>query len=146
MSTSSIFFWARKRCRMCGKNFFSVYVSHLDWWGKLLDRIGRFSNLFIDGLVFRRSSDFFRKRLSLCFFFFGRYHRNTHQDDLLGNKLIAWRGCLPEGSAKCSSRRIRIAEQENFLCLDYQRRELLFKNWQNSFHSCSSCWCWGCRS
>ena len=26
------------------------------------------------------------------------------------------RRCFPEGSAKCSSRRIRIAEQENFLC------------------------------
>ncbi len=28
-------------------------------------------------------------RDSLYAFFFSRYHRNTHQDDLLGNKLIA---------------------------------------------------------
>jgi hypothetical protein len=44
-------------------------------------------SVFVGGLVFRRSSDFFRKRLSLCFF--GRDHRNTHQDDLLGNKMIS---------------------------------------------------------
>ena len=44
---------------------------------------------FVGGLVFfvvvRTSSG----RDSLYASFFGRYHRNTHQDDLLGNKLIA---------------------------------------------------------
>ncbi len=29
------------------------------------------------------------ENLSMLLFFFSRYHRNTHQDDLLGNKLIA---------------------------------------------------------
>ena len=35
----------------------------------LLDRVWTLLQSFIGGLVFRRSSDFFRKRLSLCFFF-----------------------------------------------------------------------------
>jgi len=44
-------------------------------------------SIFVDGLVFHHSSDFFKKRLSL-YASFGRDHRNTHQDDLLGNKMI----------------------------------------------------------
>jgi hypothetical protein len=43
-------------------------------------------SFFVGGLVFHRSSDFFRKRLSMLL---GRDHRNTHQDDLLGNEMIS---------------------------------------------------------
>jgi hypothetical protein len=76
----------------------------------------RFFNLFVGGLVFQRSSDFFRKRLSLCFFL-----RQVPQEytpkAICSETNWLQRRCFPEGSAKCSSRRIRIAEQENFLCL-----------------------------
>jgi hypothetical protein len=78
--------------------------------------------------MFQRSSDFFRKRLSLCFFFFffDRYHRNTHQRRFARKQIDCSDVVFPEGSAKCSSRRIRIAEQENFLCLVPVEENFLF--------------------
>jgi hypothetical protein len=44
-------------------------------------------SVFVNELVFHRGSDFFRKRLSLCFS--RKDHKNTHQDNLFGNKMIS---------------------------------------------------------
>ena len=82
------FLLSRKKMSNVRKKISSVFMLVVLIDEKKIFLTRRFFNVSVGGLVFRRSSDFFRKRLSLCFFF-NRYHRNTHQDDLLGNKMIA---------------------------------------------------------
>ena len=64
------FLLSRKKDVECTEKISSVFmlVVLIDE-ENLLDRIWTLLQSFIGGLVFRRSSDFFRKRLSLCFFF-----------------------------------------------------------------------------
>ena len=117
MSTSSIFFWAGKRCRMYGENFFSVYVSRLDRWGKSSwqDASSIFCRRAWCFVVVRTSSG----RDSL-YASFPAGTTGIHTKTICSETKWLRRCCLLEGSAKCSSRRIRIAEQENYMCLDYQ--------------------------
>ena len=90
MSTSSVFLLSKKKNVECTEKISSVFmlVVLIDEEKKnLLDKtlLQCFSQADSCFNVVRTSSG----RDSLYASIFGRYHRNIHQDDLLGNKMIA---------------------------------------------------------